>query len=283
MLGLALMEAGEASYSGAMNYLNYRSLENISAQAFRQQQPYPYAEIEGALTDEGFERLRQALPDVALFDRHVGLQRGYGQAGHDRYMLHYVPGLEVPEPWQEFIAELHGEAYQRFLRAMLGRRKFILSMGLALRLAGDAPSRRTAMPRARSQAIFSISIRKTTGSRSGAAKRSCWPASGACPPTPRLRLTSCAWRPRRRPSATAACSFSARRTPGMAVRPLRCPPEAMRKLFHLTINVPSWQVWWRQLRGKDPDGYRPRRPPMAARACQRRNPMHSEVYRRNAV
>jgi len=29
----------------------------------------------------------------------------------------------------------------------------------------------------------------------------------------------------------------------------------MRKLFIVTVNIPSFQVWWRQLRGKDPDGY----------------------------
>jgi hypothetical protein len=30
----------------------------------------------------------------------------------------------------------------------------------------------------------------------------------------------------------------------------------LRKLFIVTVNVPSWQVWWRRVRGKDPDGYR---------------------------
>jgi len=24
----------------------------------------------------------------------------------------------------------------------------------------------------------------------------------------------------------------------------------------VTINIPSFQVWWRRVRGKDPDGYR---------------------------
>jgi hypothetical protein len=39
------------------------------------------------------------------------------------------------------------------------------------------------------------------------------------------------------------------------VRPLACPPDALRKLFIVTINIPTFQVIWRRLRGKDPDGY----------------------------
>jgi hypothetical protein len=39
------------------------------------------------------------------------------------------------------------------------------------------------------------------------------------------------------------------------VRPLQCPPDILRKLFIVTINLPTLQVWWRRLRGKDPDGY----------------------------
>jgi hypothetical protein len=46
------------------------------------------------------------------------------------------------------------------------------------------------------------------------------------------------------------------------VRPLQCPEGKLRKLFLVTINVPSFQVLWRKIRGKDPDGFRlrPRQP-----------------------
>lgn len=40
------------------------------------------------------------------------------------------------------------------------------------------------------------------------------------------------------------------------VRPLECPPEKLRRLFIATINMQTWQVIWRRIRGKDPDGYR---------------------------
>lgn len=40
------------------------------------------------------------------------------------------------------------------------------------------------------------------------------------------------------------------------VRPLQCPPDILRKLFIVTVNLPTLQVWRRRVRGKDPDGYR---------------------------
>jgi hypothetical protein len=41
------------------------------------------------------------------------------------------------------------------------------------------------------------------------------------------------------------------------VRPLKPPnPDVLRKLFIVTVNIPTFQVWWRRVRGKDPDGYR---------------------------
>ena len=41
-----------------------------------------------------------------------------------------------------------------------------------------------------------------------------------------------------------------------AVRPINCPPGALRKVFIVVINHVNFQVLWRRLRGKDPDGFR---------------------------
>src|ERR1019366_5918463 len=108
-----------------MEYLNRECLEAISPKAFQTQQPYPWVNIEGSLTQKGYESLRQTLPDVSWFDRQVGIKRAHGQAPHDRHLLHYQPGLGLAEPWKEFIAQLQGEVYQSFLRRMLGPRTFI--------------------------------------------------------------------------------------------------------------------------------------------------------------
>ena len=74
--------------------------------------------IQGTLTPEGFERLRQTLPDISAFERRVGLKRPHGQGYHDRSMLHYRKGMELPAPWSEFLAELQDDAYRSFLRRM---------------------------------------------------------------------------------------------------------------------------------------------------------------------
>ena len=57
---------------------------------------------------------------MTQFQRMVGVKRGYGQAPHNRGILHYREGMDVAEPWKDFIAELHGKAYDAFLRRMLG-------------------------------------------------------------------------------------------------------------------------------------------------------------------
>ena len=56
----------------------------------------------------GWNKLRATLPEMAKFQRMVGVKRGYGQAPHNRGILHYREGMEMAEPWKAFIAELHG-------------------------------------------------------------------------------------------------------------------------------------------------------------------------------
>ena len=41
------------------------------------------------------------------------------------------------------------------------------------------------------------------------------------------------------------------------VLPLKSPhPDVYRKLFIVTVNILTFQVWWRRVRGKDPEGFR---------------------------
>ena len=40
-----------------------------------------------------------------------------------------------------------------------------------------------------------------------------------------------------------------------AVRPITCPPGRLRKVFIVVVNRVNFQVLWRRVRGKDPDGY----------------------------
>ena len=108
-----------------MEYLNRACLEAVSADVFRATQPFPWKNLQSSLTPEGFEALRQNLPDTSRAEKQVGKKRGYGQAPHDRFLLHYRPGVTVAPAWQEFLAELQGPVYQDFLRRLLGPRTFI--------------------------------------------------------------------------------------------------------------------------------------------------------------
>src|SRR3954454_13384749 len=109
-----------------MEFLNRDCLKGVSAVDFEKRQPYPWAQIHNPLLPEAYELLRSTLPPVeAGFDRQEGVARAYGQAPHDRYLLHYRPGIQVQQPCLDFIGELQGPVYQAFLRQMLGEHEFI--------------------------------------------------------------------------------------------------------------------------------------------------------------
>lgn len=111
-----------------MRYLDAARLDAVDARAFRSRRPYPWANPEGLLTAEGYQRLLETLPDVAQFTPLFGVPRKHGQRPHDRYALEYHRDLAVAAPWHDFIRELHGPTYTRFLRRLLDRRFFSLRL-----------------------------------------------------------------------------------------------------------------------------------------------------------
>ena len=105
-----------------MNYLDFDRLEALSPTEYQTTKPYPHANPEGILTPEGFEALRTNLPDVSILDPIFAKSRRAGQYPHDRYALEYEEGVEIPKPWEEFIAELRGDRYRSVLSRLLGVR-----------------------------------------------------------------------------------------------------------------------------------------------------------------
>ena len=103
-----------------MTYLNLDCIEGVSSRAFQAQKPYPWAHMQDTLTAAGWDELRATLPDISQFRMMVGVKRAHGQAPHNRGILHYREGMPCAETWKAFIAELHGKAYDAFLRRMLG-------------------------------------------------------------------------------------------------------------------------------------------------------------------
>jgi len=237
-----------------MEYLNHKRMEEVSSEAFQARQPYPWVHMDGTLTPEGNERLRETLPDISLFERQVGIKRAYGQAPHDRCLLHHRPGMELTEPWKEFIAELHSDTYQGFLRRMLGPRKFIPTFEWYYAWHGCAVSPHCDAARKLATHIFYFNTETDWDPNWGgqilildSGRRF---KTHSAPSFEELGIAASV-----EPRGNGSLLFQ--RTPHSwhGVRPLQSPPGSLRKLFIITINVPSFQVWWRHIRGKDPDGF----------------------------
>jgi hypothetical protein len=109
-----------------MRYLDFDKLEAISPNEFRSTSPYPWVNPQGLLTDAGYDALLNSMPDVDLFEKKFGYERIAGQTPHDRYSLEYAPGTPVPQPWQDFIAELCGDRYRSALARLFGAKKINL-------------------------------------------------------------------------------------------------------------------------------------------------------------
>jgi hypothetical protein len=109
-----------------MKYLCPERMDEVDTAGFQHQKPFPWTNPRGLLHDAAYQTLADNLPDIGLFEKSFGKSRKFGQKAHDRYNLEFVPGLEIPEPWREFIEELTSERYRDFLARLLGRRAFRL-------------------------------------------------------------------------------------------------------------------------------------------------------------
>lgn len=238
-----------------MDYLNRACLDAVSANVFRAAHPYPWTSLENSLTPEGYEALRQSLPDTSQAEKQIGKKRGHGQAPHDRFLLHYRPGVSLPLAWQEFLAELQAPVYLDFLRRVLGPHSFIPTFEWYYAWKGCAVSPHCDATRKLATHIFYFNTEQDW--------KAVWGGqilildgerrfkAHSAPSFDDLKIAAAL-----EPRGNGSLLFQ--RTPDSwhGVRPLQCPEGQLRKLFIVTINVPSFQVWWRKMRGKDPDGYR---------------------------
>jgi hypothetical protein len=246
-----------------MQYLNRDCIEGLAAGAFQKQQPYPWVNIQNTLTPEGFERLRAGLPDISQFRRMVGVKRGHGQGYHDRAILHYQPDTMMSQPWKEFVNEIKGPDYEAFLRRMLGvpnGKQIILSMEWYYAWQGCGVSPHCDARRKLATHIFYFNTEQDWQGNWGGRililddERRLKAHSG--PSFDELNVAQSL-----DPRGNASLLFQRTDHSWHGVRPLESPnPEVLRKLFIVTINIPTFQVIWRRLRGKDPDGYRIRQP-----------------------
>ncbi len=106
-----------------MKYLNIDVLHDLSRERFLGINPYPYFNVEGLLTGDGFQDLLDNMPGLDLFEKKFGYERRAGQAPHDRYSLEYTPDTPVPGSWRAFIGELCADDYRREVTRLLGAKK----------------------------------------------------------------------------------------------------------------------------------------------------------------
>ncbi len=106
-----------------MHYLDIEKLKSLGREEFMATSPYPFYNPYGLLTEQGFEDLLHNMPPLSSFGEIFGKERRAGQMPHDRYSLEYAPGMDVPAPWQEFIAELCSDDYRGEIERLLGARR----------------------------------------------------------------------------------------------------------------------------------------------------------------
>jgi hypothetical protein len=109
-----------------VQYLDQSALQHFDVRGFRNRLPYPWAGLSGILRPEAFARLREELPPVAMFQKVFGKARRHGQQSHDRYVLEYQPGLDLPPSWRAFLDELQGPVYRGWLAQAIGSNRFEL-------------------------------------------------------------------------------------------------------------------------------------------------------------
>jgi len=106
-----------------VQYLDFDKLETISRDSFEVTKPYPYANVQGLLTDDGFQALLDNMPELSSFESSAGKKRRAGQAPHDRFSLEYTASTQMPDPWREFINELCSDRYRSNIARLFGAGK----------------------------------------------------------------------------------------------------------------------------------------------------------------
>jgi hypothetical protein len=121
-------------------FINYDLLDRFSVEQFSSREPFPWANLQGFLTPEGFAQLSRDFPPLEMFEEHRGIDRVYGQRPHNRYYLAYETSIyhagerpakgvlsreQLPATWRAFMEELEtSERYHEFVRRALNVESF---------------------------------------------------------------------------------------------------------------------------------------------------------------
>jgi hypothetical protein len=229
-----------------MKYINEAVMNGLDAAAFQAQRPYPWLNPEGFLTASGFERLVATLPEPALFERRFGERRKHGQEPHDRLALEYHPSLPLAEPWRAFIAELNSPAYRSFLEHMFGRRALRLVLHWHYTPNGCSVSPHCDARRKLGSHIFYFNTEEDWQPEWGGETLILddggrFIANSAPKFEDFDRILAA------KAIGNASLLFMRREQSWHGVREIRCPPEALRKVFIVVIEDWNMQARFRSL------------------------------------
>lgn len=237
-----------------MAYLDYERLESIDPKAFRAETPYPWINPEGLLTDDGYRRLRETLPDVSMFTPVFGKKRQHGQKSHDRYALEYSPDLDIALPWKEFIQELKGERYRRFIGRLYDAPKFDLNFHWHYTPNGCSVSPHCDAKRKLGSHIFYFNTEEDWNPAWGG-ETLILDDGGRLPRESAPNFEDFDRVIPSRALGNYSLLFGRNERSWHGVREIRCPEGHMRKVFIVVINLPSWRTTLRRMAGLLPKGY----------------------------
>jgi hypothetical protein len=115
-------------------FIDYKVLRAFDVDGFKSRAPFPWENLKGFLTREGFRALYDNFPPIEQFEYHSNIRRDHNQRPHNRHYLAYensiyhkkadsgvVRNHQLPEAWQRFMDELESsDEYQGFARRALG-------------------------------------------------------------------------------------------------------------------------------------------------------------------
>lgn len=237
-----------------MTYLNFDRLSELDAEAFLATRPYPWINPAGLLTEDGHRRLVETLPDVSLFDESFGVKRSFGQRSHDRYVLEYDDSLDVAQPWKDFVAELRGSAYRKFIARMMGSDRFTLNCHWHYAPAGCSVSPHCDAARKHGSHVFYFNTEQdwdpAWGGQTLVLDDGGRLSHGADPGEADLELVAAS-----QAIGNHSLLFKRGEHSWHSVTELTCPEGTLRKVFILVVNRVTPKIWLRRLFGGLPKGY----------------------------
>jgi hypothetical protein len=229
-----------------VQYLDQSVLQNFDVPGFRNRRPYPWSGLAGVLRPEAYAQLREELPPIGRFQQLFGKARRHGQQSHDRYVLEYERGIDLPASWRGFIAELEGPLYRTWLAQAIGNDRFELTFHWHYTPSGKSVSPHCDAPRKLGSHIFYFNTEDDWDPAWGG-------ATVILDDEGRFRRRSAPAFEDFAGAATAeslgnrSLLFVRNGNSWHGVREVRCPPQALRKIFIVVIERPTLAMRMRRL------------------------------------